>query len=117
LISGEAVAARVRAHLDGCSECRQRLDFMEAEVMSLRRNLRGGMTLPDPGPAPDGGADTEDDDATDPNFWDSPEPGRSTEPGPGRMAQRGPAAVGKYLVIGLLDAGGQAEVYRVVPPR
>ncbi len=110
LISGEAVAAEVYDHLDGCSDCRSRLEQMRAEVSSLRWNVQGGMTLPDFDGLPDDQAETEDADPSDFDFDRAdPDDRLAMAPGPGM-------AIGKYLVVGVLDTGGQADVYRVVHP-
>jgi tRNA A-37 threonylcarbamoyl transferase component Bud32 len=114
-ISDEPVSAGVLAHLEGCSHCRQRVALLKTEVQSLRRQLRGGLVLPLPAaggisPSADG---AEEDNSTE----DSPGTLlRNATSGSDDPASPDPAKIGKYLVVGVLDTGGQAEVYRVVHP-
>lgn len=82
VLASEGTAdAAVRAHLEGCPDCRERLARLNAELATLRRmQLDPTSGLPVPAPA-----------------------------GP-------PSVIGKYLVVGVLGKGGQAEVYRAVHP-
>jgi tRNA A-37 threonylcarbamoyl transferase component Bud32 len=108
LVSDEAVSDEVRGHLDGCSECRSRLAMLKAEVASLRGSVEAGMGPAAFSPVPDHLDETKDADSLDFQCPDvSPSPASAAGP---------PAAIGRYLVVGVLDTGGQADVYRVVHP-
>ena len=109
-VSGEPVAADVRTHLDVCSECRSRLEKLGAEVASLRRNLEAGMTILGSDPVSDDRADTADADPHEFDFTFTDAPGLPA------MAAGSAVTIGRYLVVGELDSGGQAIVYRVVHP-
>jgi serine/threonine protein kinase len=122
LVTGEAGDRSVVEHLTSCSDCRRRLSSMAAEVRSLRAKWD------DPTPAPWTGIDvsvdrTRRDDSTGrgpTEYLASPEPAAAAVPdgagADGLVGDQAPARIGKYLVVGVLDAGGQATVYRVVHP-
>jgi serine/threonine protein kinase len=124
LIAGDTGVSDVSGHVESCSNCQQRLKRLTSEVRALRQDREclvaaGEPTLPWPDPGPTsiasglldiGGPRTTAD-------WTPPDPAVSTvadtdapaggSPGP-------PPAIDKYLVVGELDRGGQAVVYRVV---
>jgi hypothetical protein len=110
LAAGEATDGEVSDHVTGCPACRQRVDQMAAAVRALRRDGAAVLTesWPEPGPssvAPGAlspGASEE---------WTPPDPTPTPAPG---AAPAVPPAIGKYLVVGEVDRGGQAVVYRVV---
>jgi serine/threonine protein kinase len=123
---GEPVAAAVTAHVDECAICQRRLDRLKAEVASLRQSHGNGTTAPstEQGPAvPHVGEPPDDGTTLD---WTSADPAgaRDTDPlGPEAVAAAQhraegqgdmPDAIGNYKVIGWLDGGGEADVYRVV---
>jgi len=85
--SGEEITPDVRSHLDACSDCRQRLVRLQAEVSNLRDAL-GTLTFP----------------PLETNDW---------EPAPSTVPSR-PQSIGKYLVLDELGRGGQADVYRAL---
>jgi serine/threonine protein kinase len=89
---GEPVAAAMTAHVDGCVMCRARLDRLKAELASLRQNHGYAPTPPDP---------------FDP---ESVAEARECAQEKGRW----PDAIGKYKVVGWIDGGGEADVFRVV---
>jgi serine/threonine protein kinase len=92
---GQPVPGEVEAHLEECLDCRRRLERLRAEVGALREQPT---TISYPGP------------------WHSEVP---TPPiGDAEPASTGPhpAAIGKYLIVGPIDGGGQALVYRAVHP-
>jgi serine/threonine protein kinase len=117
LTTGETVAGEIEAHLDTCPSCRQRLTRLETEVADLRQARRGFSTLSRPSVAP----------ATNPEAA----PGKAAEMAPSTAWQTSPqptthlpypappppqANIGRYVVVSVLDAGGQAVVYRVLHP-
>jgi eukaryotic-like serine/threonine-protein kinase len=89
---GEPVAAAVTAHVDGCVMCRARRDRLQAELASLRQNQGYAATPPD---------------LFDP---ESVAEARECAQEKGRW----PDAIGKYKVVGWIDGGGEADVFRVV---
>jgi serine/threonine protein kinase len=89
---GEPVAAAVTAHVDGCVMCRARRDRLKAELASLRQDHGYAPTPPDP---------------FDP---ESVAEARECAQEKGRW----PDAIGKYKVVGWIDGGGEADVFRVV---
>ena len=116
LAAGEATDGAVSDHVTGCPACRQRVDRMAAEVRSLRRNQAAVPTEPWPEPGLSWGTPgarspgaTEDWTPPDPTLTLAPEPAAAAGVHP-----VAPAAIGQYLVVGELDRGGQAVVYRVV---
>jgi serine/threonine protein kinase len=82
--SGEEATPDLRGHLETCSQCRQRLEQLRAEVSNLRAALCYG-DVP------------------------AAEPGSDAAP-----ALSPPAAIGKYIVLDVLGRGGQADVYRAL---
>jgi serine/threonine protein kinase len=94
----------VRDHVAGCSSCQGRISRIRSGVAAIRAQVVESTAIGDAAPSL-----TAD--------WDSPDPDASTADAPtngeaGRSAR--PASIGKYMVIGELDEGGQAVVYRVV---
>src|SRR5262249_53768476 len=91
----QPVPTEIRAHLEDCLDCRRRVERLRDEVGALRE-------------AP-----------TTISYESPPHPEAVTPPmGDSEPVPTGPhpAAIGKYLIVGPLDAGGQALVYRAVHP-
>ena len=114
LASDGSADRSISDHVAGCPACRGRLDRMSAEVRSLRRGHDGTASQPWSALGPTPGA-SDGGDAGLTRDWTPPDPAVSTAADPGGDAAP-PAAIGKYLVVGELDRGGQAVVYRVVHP-
>ena len=126
LAMGEPVAAAVTAHVAECASCQAKLDRFQAEVASLRQNHAHGTTPPSTEHDPAVDHDGEPADAGTTRDWTSADPAGTpgTDPlGPEAVAAARdraeghgtlPDAIGRYKVVGWLDAGGEADVYRVV---
>lgn len=122
LISHEPGASELREHVATCSSCRERLEQLNCEVRAIRENRDDASLPPWSDLLLDVGlgmacARTDPDETAeyrpeDPLPSTVPDLGNSDSAGPGAM----PARIGKYLVVGVLDEGGQATVYRVVHP-
>src|SRR5262245_14472504 len=118
MASGEPADAEVSGHVRGCPACRERVDRMAAEVRSLRlyTSEASSEPWPEPGfspgsPVPDAAGMTED--WTPAGSAITPAPPTTWPDGAG-APPAAPPAIGKYLVVGEVDRGGQAVVYRVV---
>ncbi|HVC94121.1 MAG TPA: serine/threonine-protein kinase [Pirellulales bacterium] len=84
---------RVRLHAEGCAACRQRIEQLRQEVGALRSFSRSFSRLP----------------AARAEATAAPADARATDrPRHDR--------IGRYVVVGELGSGGQADVYRVVDP-
>jgi predicted Ser/Thr protein kinase len=92
---GQPVSAEAQAHLEGCPDCRRRVERLRAAVGALRE---APTTISYSGP---------------PHAEASAPPIGDREPAP---TGSHPAAIGRYLIVGPLGAGGQALVYRAVHP-
>ncbi len=126
LAMGEPGAAAVAAHVNSCASCQARLDRLQAEVESLRQNHAHETTPPSTERDPALAHDAEPSDAGTTTDWASVDPSGTTSTdliGPeavagARAAAEGqdamPDAIGRYKVVGRLDGGGEADVYRVV---
>jgi serine/threonine protein kinase len=107
LVMGSTVPEPVRRHADDCAACRLRLDRLRAEL-SVVRHVAGELPAAEEAPLP--GVETLVHPSTTESAEDwlnVPEP---TAP-PAR-----PESIGRYRVVGELDSGGQASVYRAVHP-
>ncbi len=125
--TGEPAVAAIEQHLEGCPDCRDRLERLRAELTALRRDLEGGRippsTEPDPALHPEGrpsGGGTTLDWTSDPLQTAAPEPIGPEAVAAARQraeaqAER-PGAIGKYLVVETLGSGAQGDVYRVIHP-
>ncbi|MGO9467946.1 MAG: serine/threonine-protein kinase, partial [Isosphaeraceae bacterium] len=130
LLAGESVPDRVRAHVGGCADCRERLDQLESALSAIRLTDRD---LPLPGEeltGPTPGSTARDsalapaasaaDQATATQPWRSGERSAAGPDGSESTAEDEPpipATIGKYLVVGQFPRSGQAEVFRVVHPQ
>src|SRR4051812_6903988 len=92
---GRSVPAEVDEHLGSCSGCRDRLARLANDVRALRDvpTTEGEWHRPEDGPGPLV-ADT---------LVFAPDP-----------VEARPSNIGQYVIVGLLDAGGQGIVYRAV---
>jgi serine/threonine protein kinase len=84
---GEPVPAELREHVGTCSTCQERLKQLQETVGALRHVARVSASTTVTGPTR---AEAEENPV--------------------------PAAIGKYLVVGRLGKGGQAQVYRALHP-
>ncbi len=126
--TGEPMEDSIEGHLASCPDCRRQVERLRAELAALRRDLEGGETA----------ASTERDPTV--NHADEPSSGETTLEWPSDLAEMAapgpigpeavaaareraeagperPGAIGRYLVVNLLDEGGQGLVYRVIHPR
>src|SRR5262245_23932111 len=92
---GQPVPGEVRAHLEGCCDCRRRVERLRSEVDALRA-----------APTTESYQGPPHSEAVTPPLDDA---------GPAATGPH-PAAIGKYLIVGPIAAGGQALVYRAVHP-
>jgi len=122
LLTEEPRASDLREHVSSCSSCRERLERLEFEVRELREYRADPSSPPwsdleaTDRPSLDGDAtdphETVDHQPADPTDITAPQSVSTAEAPP----PQSPARIGKYLVVGELDDGGQATVYRVVHP-
>jgi len=85
----DAGASQIRLHAADCEVCRRRIEQLRQEVGALRSFSRSPVALAELTEAP---AD------------------------PGATARPRHERIGRYVVVGELGSGGQADVYRVVDP-
>src|SRR5262245_46601272 len=85
---GEPADADVAEHLPGCKVCQAAVERLRQMVSSLRQTL---------------------------SFESGSETTAPADPAPPVPEQR-PAALGKYMVVGELGRGGQAQVFRALHP-
>jgi predicted Ser/Thr protein kinase len=116
-ITGGSLAESIRAHLDACGACRLRRDRLQAEVSVLRHlaaevpvgsgTQAGG--LPEEPETEDHILSTEASDESS-DFSEA-----EVLPAPEDNTAR-PDSIGRYRIVGELDSGGQAIVYRAIHP-
>src|SRR5262245_16317504 len=118
LAAGEPADGEVSDHVRRCPACRERVDRMTAEVRSLRRTQAALPTEPWPEPSAPGGPPEGTGSGVPGGTEDWTPAGSASTPAPPTTWHAGagapPPAIGQYLVVGELDRGGQAVVYRVV---
>ena len=102
LVMGSTVPEWVRRHVDDCTNCRLRVDRLHAELSAVRH-----VAAELPAAA---GTETASLPSTAEPSEDDLE-----EFGAGRAPAR-PESIGRYRIVGELDSGGQAAVYRAVHP-
>jgi predicted Ser/Thr protein kinase len=111
MLMGNAVPGPVRRHVDDCGACRLRMDRLRAELSAVRQAADELPARPD-AVAALVAAIAETTSA--PTATESTEDGfEVTEPADPRPR---PESIGRYRIIGELDSGGQASVYRAVHP-
>ena len=110
LILGNAVPEPVRRHVEACADCRLRADRLRAEMSAVRRVAD---ELPDAA-GPTAGLAVGDETASYPSTTESS--GEGFEPTGSAEPQARPECIGRYRIVGELDHGGQADVYRAVHP-
>jgi serine/threonine protein kinase len=118
-ISGSTVSESVRRHMaEACVACELRVDRLRAELSVVRRvaaGLPAGVGAQ--AAAVPGHADTESypsrtEDSSDESS-EFREGNALSEPDENRAW---PESIGRYRIVGDLDSGGQASVYRAVHP-
>src|SRR5262245_15052977 len=137
LVGGGAVPDSMRRHVDGCGACRVRVERLRAEVAAVRQ-VADELELPAAAEAESttiaphaetanwaSGTGSVADTSTGPGLaawcraWGLQEADAvgapSTGPGPAEPLPR-PESIGRYRIVGELDSGGQAAVYRAVHP-
>jgi serine/threonine protein kinase len=108
---GSTVPEPVRLHVDDCADCRLRVDRLRAELSAVR-NVAA--ELPVAGGAATAAVAAIAETTSEPSATESPEEDFE-DPEPTEPRAR-PESIGRYRVVGELDSGGQAEVYRAVHP-
>jgi serine/threonine protein kinase len=106
---GEPTDDAIAQHAHDCEACRGRVEQLRAEVSELPPDVGEGLA-PDPNGRDPAGREGEPAGGTTVSF-----PEVTTRDFPGGPPQR-PVAIGKYVVVDLLDWGGEGEVYRVINP-
>jgi eukaryotic-like serine/threonine-protein kinase len=118
LAMGEPLDPAISAHVDECASCQAKRDGFQAQVALLRQN-HGHATTP-PSTEHNPTADSEGESAGAGMTQDSPAAdtaGTETVTAPrDRSEGYGPVpdSIGRYKVVGWVDGGGEADVYRVV---
>jgi len=97
--SGDAPSADMQSHLQECSRCVRKISGLKVEVRELQKAFES--TGPEPSVPP----------RSSPMI--SP---ITSDPPASPESSIAPAKIGKYLVVGTLGSGGQANVYRAVHP-
>jgi len=112
------VESAVLGHIEGCSQCRRRLEQLRAEVQSLAGHFQNGTACASSEPSSGGPTTSWNADASAGAAVSQPEPLGPADVAAARDLAEGqgalPDAIGKYKVIGRIDGGGEADVYRVV---
>jgi serine/threonine protein kinase len=111
LVMGNTVPEAVRLHVDDCPACGLRVDRLRAELSAVRHvvaesPLPGGVAATFAAAIPESTTEPSAADASEDGF-EVPEPTES---------RARPDSIGRYRVVGELDSGGQADVYRAVHP-
>jgi serine/threonine protein kinase len=111
-LGGEAPDA-LRRHVAACGACRARVERLRAEASAV---VQAAVELPGAAGVSSPTVERQAETTSRPT---TTEPGESDSTGPGTTvpttAPR-PDSVGRYRIVGELDAGGQALVYRAVHP-
>jgi serine/threonine protein kinase len=86
--TGETDSASVESHVANCADCQMRLKLLRGEIAELR-SLSGRLLE---------------------------SPAKTVVPGGSGPPLKGGSAIGRYLVVGDVGSGGQADVYHVIDP-
>ena len=86
--TGDTDSAGVESHVANCADCQMRLKLLRGEIAELR-SLSGRLLE---------------------------SPAKTVVPGPAGPPLKGGSAIGRYLVVGDVGSGGQADVYHVIDP-
>ncbi|HZW30669.1 MAG TPA: serine/threonine-protein kinase [Isosphaeraceae bacterium] len=111
LAAGGPVPEPLRRHMDACGGCRLRVERLRAEIAAVRQ-------VTDDLPAAARAEPTTIPPQAATAAWPSATESvtaSSTTPAPAEPPPR-PESIGRYRVVGELDSGGQASVYRAVHP-
>jgi len=112
------VERAVVGHIEGCSQCRRREEQLRAEVQSLAGHFQNGKSCSSAESSSGGTTTSWKADASAGAAVSEPEPPGPADVAAARDRAEGqgtlPDAIGKYKVIGRIDGGGEADVYRVV---
>jgi serine/threonine protein kinase len=111
VVLGGTVPAAVRQHLDACGACRVRVERLGTQIAELRE------VAADLPPAPAGQSlpiASEPETASLPSGTDFGDDGSAESGAMNRPSC--PESIGRYRVIGQVNSGGQALVYRAVHP-
>jgi serine/threonine protein kinase len=111
LVTGSAVAESVRLHVDACAACRLRVDRLRAELSAVRQVAP---ELPPEGGTPTAAVPADPETASWPSRTESP--GESSDLPEQTEPPARPESIGRYRIVGELDSGGQASVFRAVHP-
>ncbi len=110
-----AVPEPVRLHIEACGACRLRVDNLRAELSALRHVAA---ELPAENRAVATTAAVRAESAVVDSGTGSPDERSEarTDLSEANDTAARPDSIGRYRIVGLLDAGGQAAVYRALHP-
>ncbi len=109
----EPVEPAVLGHMDDCSQCRQRVEQLRAEVKSLAGHFQNGTRrLTEDSPDRIEPRESSSDGAT--TSWKAEASAEAAARDRAERQGTAPDAIGKYKVVGRIDGGGEADVYRVI---
>jgi serine/threonine protein kinase len=122
----EPVDAAVSEHVGGCAKCRAAVARFRGEIASLVKSSPDGKGSRSTERDPDLGGEAQPPNASSTVSWKSDAGAQATDAQPSapddiaaaRERALGPDslpdAIGRYKVVGRIDTGGEADVYRVV---